>query len=270
MDDSQDYWQRQDPDKPLYPDMLWARPEQRSLGGKLLIIGGHKNSFALVAKAYETAQQAQAGSLHVLLPDTLKKTVENFLPVASYASSNISGSYAQSALDIFLMDSDWADGVLLAGDFGKNSETAIVLEKFTQKYKGRLVMSDDAIDFSLHSPLPILDRTDTTIVLSLSQFQQLYTTLHPSIAITSKMGLTPLVNILHKFTLEHPVNILVGHDDMIIAASNGQVDSIMQPPGKSIELVKVASHAAVWWIQNPAKVFEALSCAVISYTRLRN
>jgi len=262
MDGNQNYWQRQSIDKPLFPDLFWTRPEQRQLGGKLLIIGGHEGSFVLVAKAYETAQQAKIGTLRVLLPDKLKKTVDNFLPGAIYAPSNISGSFAQPALDNFITESNWADGVLLAGDFGKNSETAIVLEKFVQKYNSRLTIAHDALEYWLHAAQPILDRADTTIVLNLTQFQQLYSAGHSVVAITANIGLTPLVNYLHDFSLQHAAHLVICFEQMIIIASRGRVVSTAQPATKAINISKVAANAAVWWLQNPLKVFEALSCAV--------
>jgi len=49
------YWQRQTPEQPLFPDIEWNKPEQRSRAGKLGIIGGNKLGFAGVAEAYSTA-----------------------------------------------------------------------------------------------------------------------------------------------------------------------------------------------------------------------
>jgi hypothetical protein len=262
MDNNQNYWQRQNIDKPLFPDLFWARPEQRQLGGKLLIIGGHEGSFVSVAKAYESARQAKVGILRVLLPDKLRKTVDNFLPGAIYAPSNISGSFAQAALENWLSESDWADGVLLAGDFGKNSETAIVLEKFIQKYTGRLTITHDALDYWQHSAQPIIDRTDTAIALNLSQFQQLNAANRSVTAITADMGLTPLVNSLHDYSLQHSAHLIVCFEHMIIVAGQGRVVSTAQPTTKTISTIQVAANAAVWWLQNPTKEFESLNCAV--------
>ena len=50
------YWYRQSANKPLYPDIEWSKPEQRSRAGKLAIIGGNKLGFASVGEAYTTAQ----------------------------------------------------------------------------------------------------------------------------------------------------------------------------------------------------------------------
>ncbi len=263
MDNNQDYWQRQVIAKPLFPELLWSRPEQRQLGGKLLIIGGHEGSFAVVAKAFEAAQTARVGTLRVLFPDKLRKTVDQFMPSAIYAPSNISGSFAQAALDSFLTESSWADGVLLAGDFGKNSETAIVLEKFVQKYTGHLTLVHDAIDYWLHAAQPIIDREDTMIVLSLIQFQQLLAANHSTVAITADMGLTPLTKCLHEYTISHRVNLIIHYEHMAIVASQGKVVSTSLSEDNQVSTIQLSARAAVWWLQNPNKVFEALNCAVI-------
>ena len=50
-----DYWHKQNPAKPLFPDIEWAKPEQRAQRGRLGIVGGNKLGFAGVAEAYQTA-----------------------------------------------------------------------------------------------------------------------------------------------------------------------------------------------------------------------
>src|SRR3954471_3597520 len=120
-------WLRQTPDKPLFPDILWSRPENKRLAGKLLVIGGSSHGFAAPGGAYTAAQKAGIGSVRVLLPDSTEKALSKILPEAEFAPSTISGSFSRQALGILLAQAEWADGVLLAGDFGKNSETAILL-----------------------------------------------------------------------------------------------------------------------------------------------
>ena len=69
------YWQRQTPEQPLFPDIEWNKPEQRSRAGKLGIIGGNKLGFAGVAEAYSTALASGVGEARALLPDVLKNTL---------------------------------------------------------------------------------------------------------------------------------------------------------------------------------------------------
>ena len=42
------YWHKQGT-KPLYPDVIWSKPENKQAAGKLLIIGGHAYGFSAPA-----------------------------------------------------------------------------------------------------------------------------------------------------------------------------------------------------------------------------
>ena len=67
------YWKKQSPDTPLFPDIEWSKPENRTQAGKLGIVGGNKLGFAGVAEAYSVASSSGVGQIRVLLPDVLKK-----------------------------------------------------------------------------------------------------------------------------------------------------------------------------------------------------
>ena len=82
------YWQRQTPEQPLFPDIEWNKPEQRSRAGKLGIIGGNKLGFAGVAEAYSTALASGVGEARALLPDVLKNTLPRTMAGVTYAPSN--------------------------------------------------------------------------------------------------------------------------------------------------------------------------------------
>ncbi|MBI1856731.1 hypothetical protein HY003_03405 [Candidatus Saccharibacteria bacterium] len=127
------YWHKQTMDAPLFPDLQWSRPEHKKHAGKLLIIGGNLHGFAAPAEAYIEANRAGVGLTRVLLPDAVKKIAGNILETVDYAPSTPSGSFSRQALADFIEQSAWADSVLLVGDFGRNSETAILLEKFMSK-----------------------------------------------------------------------------------------------------------------------------------------
>src|SRR5690349_6150445 len=123
-----DFWQSQT-DQPLFPNMLWSKPETKQGAGKLLIVGGQAQEFIHVAESFAAAEDAGAGTVRVLMPESTRKLTK-MLPNIEYAPSNVSGSFAKSALAELLDAGQWADGVLLAGDLGKNSETNLMLESF--------------------------------------------------------------------------------------------------------------------------------------------
>lgn len=259
-----DYWHRQTPEKPLYPDLLWSQPENKNQAGKLLIIGGNLHGFAAPATAYNEATKAGIGTARVLLPDSLQKTVGRVLEAGEYAPSTPSGSFARPALAELLEMACWADGVLLAGDFGRNSETAILLEQFVNKYSGQLTLAKDAVDYFAKTPDGLLDRDKTTLALSFSQLQQLATSAHFTTPFTFDMDFLRLIDALHDFTTKHPTAIITKHLQNIFVAVNGQVSSTKLEEDIEIWRVQTAARAAVWRLQNPSKIFEALSTSLIS------
>lgn len=259
------YWHRQG-DKPLFPDLVWSRPENRTHAGKLLIMGGHAHGFAAPAEAYSEAEKAGIGVARVLLPDHIRPQLMKFQgPTLNteFAPSTPSGSFASKALAELLAAANWADGVLLAGDLGRNSETAIVLEKFVAKHSGLLVLTKDAVDYFTSSPQSILSRPDTCLVLTVAQLQKLASHAGFTTAFTFSMDLLKFVEALHDFTHQHSISIIVKHLDTILVAVDGQVSSTKT--AKDIEeswRVATAAHAAVWWLQGPSKPFETITTAI--------
>lgn len=258
------YWQSQTKDKPLFPELEWSRPENKLHAGKLLILGGNLHGFAAPAGAFGYAEQAGAGTVRVLLPDTVRKIVGAILPEADYAPSTPSGSFAQKALTEVLQASAWADGLLVAGDLGRNSETAILLESCLAKYRGQITLTKDAVDYGVSAPQAILGRPDTLLILSLAQLQRLGTAAKMPTPIRFSMDLLHLVEWLHEFTSQHKPYIMVKHLDYLVTAVNGRVASTKIDDGLlAMWRVKTAATASVWWLQHPNKPFEALVAAAL-------
>lgn len=260
------YWQKQSPDKPLFPDLLWSRPENKAHAGKLLVIGGNQYGFSAPAEAYGDATDAGVGSTRVLLPLGVKKVAGGVLPGLEFAVNTPSGSFSKQALGEFLTQADWADGVLLAGDLGRNSETAILLESFLTKHNGQITITKDAADYCLAIPKVVLNRIDTLLVLDMSQLQKLAVASHQTTAFKLGMDLIHLVEQLHEFTSKHSTNIVVKHQNQIVVAVNGQISTTHLETDLPIWQVNTATHSAVWWLQNPTKPFVALTTSIINPT----
>lgn len=261
---NQDYWHKQTKAKPLFDDLLWSRPENRSFAGKLLIVGGNAQGFAAAAEAYTHADKAGIGVSRVLLPDALLKNVSKLFPEAEYAPSTPSGSFAQTATGELLPMAHWADGVLLAGDLGRNSETAIMLEAFLRKHSGVVILTKDAIEYLTSQPALIADRPDTLLVLSFSQLQKLASELKFTTAFTSTMDLLRTIEALHELTLIRPFFVITKHLDQMLVAVNGQVSSTPCPSNDRIWRLKTAASASVWWLQNPGQPFKALTTSLMA------
>lgn len=260
------YWHKQTADQPLFPDVIWSRPENKRHAGKLLIVGGNSFGFSAVGEAYNQTQVAGAGSVRVLLPEAVRKVVGRVIEHAEFAPSNPSGSFSQAALGEWLTQASWADGVLLAGDLGHNSETAIVMEQFLDKFQGQVTLTQDSVEYCLRNAADCLLRPNTTLVTTMAQLQKLGVNAHVDTAFTFDMGLLKLVEALHDLTLEYPVAIVIKHLDTLYAASSGQVSTTKsENQNTDVWRIKTAAHTAVWWLQNPHKTFEALTTAVYTH-----
>jgi len=259
-----DYWLRQQPDNPLFPELEWSRPENRLHAGKLLIVGGNLHGFAAPAEAYAAAEKAGVGAARVLLPEAVRKIVGTSLENGEFAPSTPNGSFSQRALDEFLLSANWADGVLLAGDLGRNSETAIVIEKFLATSAAPVTITKDAVDYVVSAPHTVLQRPQTALVLSLSQLQRLAVASKTTKPVTFGMDLLHLVEWLHEFTTAHRPIIVVKHHDQLVAAVHGQVSSTTCREPLPIWRVAIAARGSVWWMQNLSRPFEAWTTALIA------
>lgn len=258
----QSYWHRQDFKKPLYSDLLWSRPENRRQAGKLLIVGGNAQGFAAAAEAYAGASKAGIGTARVLLPDSLQKTVGLSFQAGEYGPSTPSGSFSRQALSTLLGDSAWSDLTLLAGDLSHNSETAILLEQFILKHQGLICLTKDAADYFTKSPLSLINRQQTLLVISLAQLQKIAMSARFQTAFTFDMDLNILVDRLHDFSSTYGCAIIVKHLDNMCVAFGGQVSTTKLDQELAIWRVATAAKASVWWLQNPKRTFEALTTSV--------
>lgn len=257
------YWQKQTSSKPLFPDIEWSKPEQRSLAGKLGIIGGNKLGFAGVAEAYSIATSAGVGEVKVLLPDALKKTIPRTITDTLYGPTNPSGSLTKDAGAEMATISAWADGVLLIGDAGRSSETAILYEQFLHDYDGLLTITRDAVDLVKNSSQALVDRPNTLLVVSFAQLQKLFQSVYYPKVLTFSMQLTNLVEALHKFTITYPVSIAVLHRETFIIASDGKVVTTPWDNPMTIWRGTVAAKAATYWLWSRSKPLEATATAIL-------
>ncbi|MFZ2126335.1 MAG: hypothetical protein WAV04_02380 [Candidatus Microsaccharimonas sp.] len=256
------YWKKQTPGTPLFPDIEWSKPEQRGQAGKLGIIGGNKLGFAGVAEAYTIATEAGVGQVRVLLPDVLKKAIPSTITDAVFGPTNPSGSLTKEAVAEMNAVGEWANSILLIGDAGRSSETAIAYEQFIQNYHGQLVLTRDAIDLVKHSSQTLVDRPDTLLVASFAQLQKLFQLVYYPKVLTFSMQLTNLVEAVHKFTITYPVSLAVLHKDHLVIASGGEVVTVPWDNPMAIWRGSVAARAAAYWLWSPKKPLEAVTTSI--------
>ena len=254
-------WIRQSKE-PAFADVLWSQPQNKRGAGKLLIIGGHKQSFNAVSAGYSTSLKAGVGSVRVILPDSLQRMLRGVLPEAEYAPTNSIGSFSRQALDTLLLASEWSDAVLLAGDFGHNSETAVLLESFIDKYRGRLTLAGDSLEYFQAKPDKIFDRSGTVIVCSLASLQKLA---QPKTALRQTDDLVQILKRLDGFSREIKTGLVINNSAQIIVACDGKQSTT--PISTAVDDEALAAYVSVWWLQQPEKIFEALTTAAWCYAQ---
>jgi hypothetical protein len=253
-------WLIQKTNQPIFSDLLWSRPENRLHAGKLLIVGGNKHLVAAPGIAYSAALKAGIGTVRVLLPDATKRMIGKFFPEAEFSPSTPSGSFAREGLGQMLELAQWADGVLLAGDFGHNSETAILLESFAEKYTGQLVVAQDAVDYFLNSKSLFFTRENTLPVINFGKLQKLAQNNRPQPPIKYEMNMRQLVEVLGEWR----INLITNHADQFVAVSNHQASTTKMSEESNWQ-VELAAYASTWWLQNPSKTLESLTTAIYDY-----
>jgi NAD(P)H-hydrate repair Nnr-like enzyme with NAD(P)H-hydrate dehydratase domain len=152
--------------EPLYPELLWNKPENKSQAGKLLIIGGNIHAITAPSSAYTSANKAGAGDVRVVLPDACKKFFPGNTAPSDifFANSTPSGSFGAESMNTLREYASWADYVVVVGDISKNSETAIAITELVQTIITPLCITGDAIDAMLTESKQLLYRPNTLIV----------------------------------------------------------------------------------------------------------
>lgn len=253
-----DFWQQQK-DQPLYNEILWSRPENKQQAGRLLLVGGNKFGFAAPAEAYGVATAAGAGAIRVIMPDALEKIVGRDAFDAFYAPTNPSGSFSKQALDSLLVHASWSEYVLVAGDLGKNSETAVLLDNFIKKYAGPLCITKDAVDYFILSPNELLQRSASCIVASFEQLQKIGQHSGNTVPLTFAMPAPAVAEWLHLFSLHCKSLLVTYHNNQLFAAYGGRVVSqIDKTYTEKIWRVAAAAKASVFIMQNPTQPLEAV------------
>ena len=258
------YWRQQDTSKPLFPDIEWSRPEQRSRAGRLAIVGGNRLGFAGVAEGYTTALSTGVGTVRVLLPDVLRKVVPPVMTDVVFGASNPSGSLSKDATPELLALAAWAEAVLLIGDAGRNSETAVLYSNLIRDYTGNLILTRDAVDLVKNDTPSLVERPSTTLVVSFAQLQKIFQAVYYPKILTFSMQLMQLVEAVHKFTITYPVTLVVLHHETLVVAHDGEVTTTKWDNPLAIWRGETAARASVYWLWNPEKPLEAISASLLA------
>lgn len=256
------YWLKQSSTKPLYPEIEWNKPEQKSRAGRLAIIGGNKLGFATVATAYNEATNAGVGTVRVILPDALKPVIPPTILDTLLVPSNPSGGMSQDSKQAVAVALTWADHGLLIGDAGRNSETAIIYESLLAM-PTPLTITRDAVDLLKNASQQMVDRPNTTLVVSFAQLQKLFQSVYYPKMLSFSMQLSLLVETLHKFSLTYPAIIVTFHQNQLIVAKDGKVVTQEFDDPMRIWRGSVATRVACYQIWTPTKSLESTVASIL-------
>ena len=271
------FWQKQE--KPLFPDLLWNIPEQKS--GLISVIGGNSQSFSTSIHVAEFLTQTYPlKSVNILLPDSLKNQLPS-LPGVIFLPATDSGSFARSPLLVDYLSAP----SLLIGDFSKNSATCVALseaiiktidsnstENLTQNSaqnpeKSPLLLTRDTIDLLLPEMNTIINHPHLFFIGSLAQVQKLFRAVYYPKVLMLSMPLVPVLEALHKFTLSYPCTILTFHQGQILTTFSGKVIStpLDRTPYSPISLWNgnLACHVAALNLFAPGDPLAATSAAIL-------
>lgn len=255
------HWRKQTPTAPLFPDVEWNRPERRDLAGKLGIIGGNSLSFAAVAESYRIAKETGAGEVRVLLPDALRSKIPAAMVDVTFGATTVSGGLAAAKIEMLALE-HWADALLLCGDAGKNSQTAILYEELVTRCERPIVLTRDAIDLLQNSFAAILGNPRVVFVLSFAQLQRLFRAVYYPKMLTFSMQLAQLVETLHKFTVTYPVTVVTLHAEQLIIAQGGEVITQNWSDPMRIWRGHTAARAASYLLWTPQAAMRAVAASV--------
>ena len=154
-------------------------------------------------------------------------------------------------------------GVLLPGNIGRNSETAMLLADLLRSYNGKLCVTKDAVDALYGEATNLLKRPDTLLVVSFAQLQRLTREVKSPVAFRSDMDFLFFLEKLHDFSLKHPAMIITKHHDQILVAMDGRIISTERKDLSELWCVDVASRAMTFWIHHPKNPLGAMASSLI-------
>lgn len=258
------YWQKQT--KPLFPDLVWNFPEQKT--GKISIVGGNQQGFSTIIRTAEHLLQTfPLKDVSILLPDALRGQVPP-LSNLNFAPSTTSGSFAKSFdLNQAFRNTEFS---LVLGDLSKNSATAIALtEAITTSFDQNhpVLLTRDAVDLLAPSSSELLNYPHLFLVASMAQLQKVFRAVYYPKMLMLSQPLIPVIETLHKFTLTYPVTLLTFHQGQIIVAKGGDITTtdLTMTDFSPISLWsgQLAARIAAFNLYNPNHPLAATTAAIL-------
>ena len=247
----------------LFKDISWNLPENKLKAGKYLIIGGSEQSFQKIAITYEAFKNVNLGEIKFILPSSLQKYFK-VDPILNFSPSSRSGSFGLASLDELINYADWADVVLLAGDLSKNSETHILMDRFLTNYKSNLIINSEILDLMNLQINSLIYRDNTVVISNLETLQKIISK-DPKLTqhvIKLNSSLANTVDTLGQISLLIPNPIITKIEQNMIVLYRGRISISQRKEELTNWENKIAPMIAIYYYNNPNKIFEALTDAI--------
>ena len=205
-----------------YEDLYWNIPEKKQ--GAVNVIGGNGQSFRTEVKVAEyLAGNYPVETVNTVLPEVLKgklPPVENFKFLPATEGGTFSG---EGLVDIM----NGADFNLIIGDLSKNAVTGKAVASACEIAEKPMIITRDTVDLiAENGPEKVLMNENMIIFGSLAQMQKILRAVYYPKMLLLSQSLVQVVEVLHKFTLSYPVNVLTLHNEQILVAKDGTVKAM--------------------------------------------
>lgn len=246
--------------QPLYPQALYNRPLTRlsRASGRLVTIGGHKQSFANAAGWSSLAEAAGLGSCELILPDSLQRLV-GFAPGVSFVPATPAGSIAQAAIQSIIQSSEDADGLAFGWDLSANSDTTIALEHLLKLSNRPIALFGDGLIALRQNPQILAANPRNLLILNQTEATRLAGKLGIGLAPHQNM-LTHKLRLVSALRLELPVGVALIGPQLIIATDEGHTVTPVQPILVNAP-VALSAILSTWWIQHATNPLIGLTTA---------
>ena len=245
-------------DKPLYEDILWSRPVRRT--GRILLVGGHRDGFSELQKAYQGFEDAQVSECHLALPDKLSRLVGSLEGISLLASTP-SGSISRDALSELVYLANESDLVSLGPDLSNNSETTLAMQRLIAETRASILIPPQSAEQLLPEAGEWKNKENLLVFLNYKQLYKLASKLAVDATIPLNVTNDAIAEIALAVSKEFSPSIVVMMPDSIIIAVNGKA-SVTKT--KTDDLGKIIGLLGTFWLQNESKRYEALTTATLA------
>lgn len=246
-----------------YEDLYWNIPEKKQ--GAVNVIGGNGQSFRTEVKVAEyLTGNYPVEIVNTVLPETLKNKlppVENFKFLPATENGVFSGEGLVEVIN-------GVDFNLIIGDLSKNAVTGKAVTSACEvAEKMTLVMRDTVDLIAENGPEKVLMNENMIIFGSLAQMQKILRAVYYPKMLLLSQSLVQVVEVLHKFTLSYPVNIVTLHNGQILVAKDGVVKAVpMEKSGYSPIMLwngELAAKIVALNLYNPNNFVGATIAAIL-------